>query len=384
MIGLPLLFAVMSATGTNVLVNPTFSDGITGWTNTVPAISMTAGQEDGKTVAHISVPADAEVGYPALMQVIDAKPGDLLEARGEAKGVGVTNGAGAYMSIDYFDAEGKRITFSQSGQARPQGQWINLAIDTIVPPGAVRTRLCLLLNGRGDAYFANVSLARTPGVVGEPPTGPVAITVTDRVACASLIGFGAEDDGWFYNEVNKSHGVTEEDYALREERITWMDPDYIRMFFWYKDWNPSGDWETFDFETPNMQSHYRSLDLYQKLGARVNVTGVEWGVKDPYGDPVKAGRAIGALLEHLTKVKGYTCVRDWTLTNEPNGYFVGSGYTFERYREIHAQVKQEIARRGLAVGIVGSDDTNGGVTWFEQCVTDPAYFGLTDYYASHR
>ena len=384
MTGICVAIVALSAASGSVLANPDFSTGITGWTNTAPGITMTAGQEDGKSVAHIHVPPDAEAGYPALTQVIDAQPGDLLEARGEAKGVGITDGAGAYMSIDFFDAEGRRITFSQSGQARPQGRWMNLAIDTIVPPGAVRTRLCLLLNGRGDAYFANVSLKRTPGVVGAPPEGPVALTATNRVACASLIGFGAEDDGWFYNEMNRSHGVTEEDCVLREERIRWMDPDYIRMFFWYKDWNPSGDWETFDFDSPNMQSHYRTLDLYQRIGARVNVTGVEWGVKDPYADPEKAGRAIGALLGHLVKTKGYTCVRDWTLTNEPNGYFVGSGYTFERYREIHTQVKQEIARRGLAVGIVGSDDTNGGVPWFEQCVADPVYFGLTDYFASHR
>ncbi|MFA6243788.1 MAG: hypothetical protein WC655_22795, partial [Candidatus Hydrogenedentales bacterium] len=379
-----LLLLLLSAANVNVLTNPTFTDSIAGWTSTAPGVPMAEGQEDGKSVAHITVPAGAEVGYPALIQVIDAQPGDLLEARGEAKGVGISGGAGAYMSIDFFNADGNRITFSQSGPARPQGQWKDISVDTIVPPGAVRTRLCLLLNGRGDAYFANMSLLRTPGVYGAPPEGPVTLTVTDRVACASLMGFGAEDDGWFYNEENKARGVTDEDIALREERIAWMDPDWIRMFFWYKDWNPSGDWETFEFDSPNMQSHYRTLDLYQKLGARVNVVGVEWGVKDPYGDPVKAGRAIGALLEHLVKVKGYTCVRDWTLTNEPNGYFVATGYDFRRFREMHEQVKSEIARRGLPVGIVGSDDTNGGVNWFEQCVTDPVYFGFTDYYASHR
>ena len=115
---------------------------------------------------------------------------------------------------------------------------------------------------------------------------PVTLTVTRKVVCKSFLGFGVEDDGWFYNEENASHGVNAEDIALREGRIAWMRPATVRMFCWYKDWNPSGDWATFTFGSPNMLSHYRTLDLYQRLGARVNITGVEWGVADPYGgDP---------------------------------------------------------------------------------------------------
>ena len=66
-----------------------------------------------------------------------------------------------------------------------------------------------------------------------------------------------EDDGWFYNEENASHGVTAEDITLREARIEWLRPATVRMFFWYKDWNPSEDWRTFTFDSSNMMSHYR-------------------------------------------------------------------------------------------------------------------------------
>ncbi len=261
---------------------------------------------------------------------------------------------------------------------------MNLTVETMVPPHTVKSRLCLVFNGRGDGYFRHVRLTRTPAAAADVINGPVTLTVTDRVVCDSLVGFGFEDDGWFYNPENAAHGVTEADYALREERIKWLNPSWIRMFFWYKDFNPSGDLATFDFDTPNMKSHYRSLDLYQRIGARIDVTGVEWGVNDPYGDPKRAAKAIGALLEHLKKVKNYSCVRYWTLTNEPNGYFVNSGYTFERFREIHQLVKEEIRQRGLDIQIVGSDDTNGGMYWFEQCVKNAGYFPTADLFSSHR
>src|SRR5690606_21963372 len=119
-------------------------------------------------------------------------------------------------------------------------------------------------------------------------------------------------------EENTSRGVTEADFALREARIKAMDPDWVRMFVWYPDWNPSGDGETFDWETDGMRSHCRTLDVYQRLGTAVTLTGVEWSVKTPWSRPEKRAHAIGALFEYLIRVRGYTCIQHWILTNEPN------------------------------------------------------------------
>jgi hypothetical protein len=161
-----------------------------------------------------------------------------------------------------------------------------------------------------------------------------------------------------------------------------MHPDWVRMFFWHKDWCPSGDWETFTFDSPNMQSHHRTLDLYQRIGARVNVTGVEWGMPDAYRQPQRIARAIGALFDHLIRTKGYTCVQDWTLTNEPNWSFAPLGYLFEQFVEIHRLVKEEFAKRGLAVNIVGSDES-GSLEWFARCVKDETYFPTAGLFSSH-
>ena len=108
------------------------------------------------------------------------------------------------------------------------------------------------------------------------------------------------------------------------------------------------------------------------------------GCADPYGGaPEKCAAAIGALFEHLIKDKGYTCIRDWTLTNEPNGYFAQKPYSFEAYVKLHVAVAAEFKRRGLRVNVVGSDDTDGW-PWFRQCVTTPEYFATADYFGSHR
>lgn len=306
----------------NLLANPGFSEGLAAWQAHLGGASAEAASVAARTAARLLVPDDCPVGYPCLYQQVQAKPGELLEAAARAMARRVRDGYGVYVAVEFYNAAGQRLSFAQSEPVPPDGRWTELRVRAVAPPASSSARLCLLLNGRGEAYFDQASLARSGEVSGRPLDGVVTLTVTNKVVCHSLIGFGAEDDGWFYAPENLERGITDKDIALREARITWMDPDWVRMFFWYKDWCPSGDWQTFTFDSPNMRSHYRTLDLYQRIGAEVNVTGVEWGVPDPYGQPERVAQAIGALLEHLIAVRGYTCVRYWTLTNEPNGAFV--------------------------------------------------------------
>jgi len=380
---IPLVLLLVAAAGANLLVNPDFAKGLDGWKVNPASLAAEAVHDDSRTMLHMTVPESVPVGWPGLSQEVPVKPDQLVEAHVGAMGQHVKDGYGVYASIEFLDAKGERISFEQSSPAPADGTWSALSVRAYAPPEAENVRLVLLLNGHGEAYFGDATLTISEQKPTRAPEGPVTIEVTGETACASLIGFGAEDDGWFYNEENARRGVTQEDWAIREGRIEWMDPDWIRMFFWYKDWNPSGDGETFTFDSPNMQSHYRTLDLYERWGARVNVVGVEWGVNDPYKDPPRVAHAMGALFDHLIRTKGYTCVQDWTLSNEPNGYFAGAAYTFERFVELHRCVKEELQRRNLNVRILGSDDTDGW-TWFERCVKDDRYFALADFFASHR
>lgn len=376
---------ILSGAAGELLANGGFDDGLEGWPagNLAPEVRTDAVTEGGRTGGRITVPPGGQVGFPHISQSIAVKPDAVLEARVDAMSRGVGGGYGVYASLEFVDAGGKRISFAMSDAAHRENEWTPLAIRAVAPPGTATARLCLLLNGTGEGYFDNASLVRAGHLSVTPLDGPVTVTVTGEVVCRELKGFGAEDDGWFYNEENAAHGVDEDDIALREARIRWMDPDWVRMFFWHKDWCPSGDWETFTFDSPNMRSHYRTLDLYQEIGACVNVVGVEWGMPHPYADLSKVAGAIGALFERLIREKGYTCVKEWTLTNEPNGVWPRRGNTFDDFVQLHRLVKQEFTRRALSVRILGSDDTNG-LAWFRNCVRDRAYCDTVDLFGSHR
>ena len=367
----------------NLLTEPSFEEALAHWEHGSPHARMESLEMDGRSIARITVPDDASVGWPSIAQRVPVTPGDLLEGGADVLAQRIRDGAGAYLAIEFHDASGKRLSYGQSRGLLSESEWKTLTVRAVAPEGAITARLCLILNGRGEALFDDARLTSPGNLTPEPLEGDVQITVTDEVVCASLIGFGAEDDGWFYAPMNLERGITADDIALREKRIEWLNPDWIRMFFWYGDWNPSGDWASFTFDSPNMQSHYRTLELYQRIGAAVNVTGVEWEMNDPFGRPAEMAQAIGTLMEHLIKTRGFTCIRQWTLTNEPNSHFIQLGYPFERYVELHRLVKAEFARRGLDVQIVGSDDT-AGFEWFQTCVQDDAYFEAADLFASHR
>jgi len=378
-----LVLSVILTASPNLLENPSFDRGLEGWLKSTNSIRMEAVREDGRTAARIAVGPTDEIGFPLLYQELSVHEGDILSAKVHAKGKGVREGVGAYMCIEFHNQAGERLTFSQTARINEANTWT--AIDQLAsaPPGAVMGRMTLIMNGRGEAYFDEASLEKIPLGPVKPIEGNVTLTVTDQIVCESINGFGAEDDGWFYNPENAARGVNEEDYKIREGRIEWMDPDWVRMFIWHPDWCPTGDWENFTFESPNMMSHYRSLDLYQHLGARVNLTGAEWGMKDPYGQPEKYAHAIGELYDYLIRKKGYTCIGDWTLSNEPNGAFTSFGYSFEDFVQIHQLVKQEFKRRGLPIRIIGSDDAQDTL-WYRKCVENADYFQAVDLFSSHR
>jgi len=381
----PILCALVLAApwDSNVLENPNFERGLAHWDLTSQEIETATETTEGRNAARIRVASPEQVGFPRLFQSFGVKPGDVLRGKAEILGRGLERGRGAYLSIDFLDAGNKRLGYVQSARLSGMERWIPIRVEGVAPPEASKAHFCLTLNGLGEALFRDVALFIETL---DPPAsleGPVTLEVTSRIARDSLIGFGFEDDGWFYNEENRARGVSKEDAPLREGRIEWMDPDWVRMFFWHKDWCPSGDWETFTFDSENMQSHYRTLDLYQRIGTRVNVVGVEWGMKKPYEDAERAARGIARLLAHLIRDKGYACIRDWTLSNEPNDLFPSRGYSFDRYVALLSETRKEIHRLGLEVQVVGADDADS-LPWFRECVSNPACFEACDIFASHR
>lgn len=52
----------------NLAINGNFGDGLKGWQSSGSDISTEAATVDGRTVAHIGVPAQAQPGFPGLFQ----------------------------------------------------------------------------------------------------------------------------------------------------------------------------------------------------------------------------------------------------------------------------------------------------------------------------
>lgn len=376
-----LLAALLSGSGPNLLQNPGFDQGLDGWNLWHSVGRIESAESQGDPCAKIIVASTAEKSFVTFYQEIDIQPGELLEAGARVFGMNLSGGNGGYISMDYLDEKSERILFTQGSHTILDRSWTNIRVRSAAPEGARRARMVLVLNGRGEVLFDDAYLHREPARAIADSSGPVQLQVCPTPLPHPLAGFGFEDDGWFYAPINRDQGVDESDARLREDRIRWMDPDLVRMFFWHTDWNPDGDWKRLDFESPNMQSHYRTLDMYQDLGTPVIVTGTEWGLKNAYDDPEAFAHALGELFEHLIRTRGYTVARYWTLTNEPDGWF-RVRYPFQLFVRIHRLVREEFDRRGLDVKFVGSDEA-AAFEWFKACVNDATYESLTDIWASH-
>jgi len=177
------------------------------------------------------------------------------------------------------------------------------------------------------------------------------------------------------------------------ELLAWTQPSWIRYGVNLGQWEPANDdddpshpnWPAFKFRSPAMLNHYRLLDLCEKRGIDVlwanwcigdRATGAKWlaesvhnpensdGDDDPYNDapydPEELAESIAACLYHLKSVRGYTCVKQVSLWNEPD-----QGWSFnspsakypETFWTYYDALARHLRRLGLrdAVKILGPE-----------------------------
>jgi hypothetical protein len=378
-----LLFAFGAATD-NLLANAGFEDGLDGWTADVQTAEIAVVEEEERRVAMIATP-DSDAKYPMLYQDFSVAPETVVEAGVELLGRNIRGGYGAYLALVFLDSVGERIETHQPFSGSLDNRWTRTRFKATAPPGTNRVRLCLVIHGQGWAYFDNALLRLHPTQPPQHGHSPVTLSVTDETSCKALLGIGGQDNGWFYNRYNREAGVTQADYSLNETRLRWLAPDVVRMFIWSRYWCPSANWETFVWDDPDMQSIYRTLQLYQEIGSHVNITSTFWRYAprvfiDP---PEPLVHALGELMEHLIRDRGFDCIRYYTLCNEPNGWFTWLGGTIESYGRLYALLKNEFPARGLSVQLVASDDAQS-IHWFRKCVHNEELYTAADVFSSHR
>jgi hypothetical protein len=237
---------------------------------------------------------------------------------------------------------------------------------------AVVVYACLLLGGCSGSGGGGAG----PSASGQLKNPPLEISA---VAVENFHGIGAEWDPQFWADFNLQMGVTEGDWQTVINRIRWMRLPVVRMMMQLK-WVTRGD-GVFDWETPAMKSMYRHLDVCQQQNITIYLT--EWqrrfGSKVLFGgvDSPRYAEAIGTCLDYLINVRGYTCIKYFILSNEPN---LGGG-DWARWKTGVANVARVIADRKLPVQVVGTDESLGD-DWHRRGVDEMA--GLFDVWEVHQ
>jgi len=372
-----------------LLRNADFAHGVDAWTSWTSAdgpFEAVGVQVDGRDAAYLEMLPDPlpEWGRPmsSVSQYAPAAAGDILELGVTLKASDARNGWGVMGTVEFVDAAGEGIATSRAGFLA-DGRWQTRTLRVEAPAGTQRVRVAVELQGQGRVWVDAIRLRRVGAAVQGAPEQTVHIRYDDAPVDAPFLGLGWEDDGFMYSPVQASKGVTPADLALRERRIRWLDPDIVRMQCWYGGWWGGGSApEQYDFDSPYMQSFRRTLALYQEIGASVIITHVTWGVP-VYDTPEQTATAIGELIEELVERRGFSCIRYWTLDNEPDITVLNEGnYAFDTLVTMHQLVRKEFARRGLDIQVIGSDDAMK-IGLFERCVQEPAYDETVDVYSSH-
>jgi len=148
----------------------------------------------------------------------------------------------------------------------------------------------------------------------------------------------------------------------------------------------------FDWDNPEMQALYKILDWCEQNKADVFLQQmwgcVEWnscpGVHPLISAPKNLddfSDGIASLIEHLTKTKGYTCVKYFCMTNEPPGgpwgYWWEYGDAKGSINDAWKKLKQTFDQRKITIPISGPDWTSMPV-FDEKKLAFASYLGSFD------
>jgi hypothetical protein len=151
----------------------------------------------------------------------------------------------------------------------------------------------------------------------------------------------------------------------------WLGLDFIRVELMMKMYEPQKN--QFDWNSYDMIALYKILDCCQEIGADVFLQqmtqNVEWnaypGVHPILSAPLSLddyASGIASLLEHLINVKKYTCIKYFSITNEPPGgtwgYWWSTGPNDAPLEPALKRVHEELVKKNIRVPISGPDWTS--------------------------
>lgn len=238
--------------------------------------------------------------------------------------------------------------------------------------------------------------SRMPSVEVRTPLSPTGVR---------LEGMGVELDPHFISQnVTRDDGATLRDWQdIVVRRVKSMDVQRFRVMLLPHWWEPVQG--VFTFDNVEMQSLYAVLDLAQETGAEVTL--VLWGCPaycsfidpetpgdgqryfncDPDGrnwvtaprDNEAFAANFSILVKHLIEVRGYTCVKEVTPFNEPDGDVCDADRYIGVVKAMDRRFREDGIRDKVRFNL--SDNTDSRRFFLQECADSLA--GYADLFNSH-
>jgi len=168
-IALLIVIASLSSLSLNLLPNSSFEfpakSGVSPahWRFNLPsngeAITDGSVFHSGRFSLRVSIPKDAPLGWYSAYQEFPIRASNqhlTFSAFVKTKGVG--GGVGAYCSINFFSGD-RRISYKDSEKKiAGDSDWERIETTAVVPPGANRVTVILVMHGYGTAWFDDAQL----------------------------------------------------------------------------------------------------------------------------------------------------------------------------------------------------------------------------------
>ena len=178
------------------------------------------------------------------------------------------------------------------------------------------------------------------------------MTITSDVVLDSFIGNGPQWGGYdILKALTGKVTLSEDDWSTLFERVSFMRPGYMRIMV-SNGWNyiVNGVYDPSKSDAVLC----RILDYCQKNGVTVQLG--EWGHVG--GSSIDAGWVDNAtdFLKYLVSDKGFTCIKYYTIVNEPNGNWSTVDGNYSLWENLVKTFHAKMAAKGLSgVKIMGPD-----------------------------
>lgn len=334
------------AGGGTILLHSGFEEGLAGWAQEAQA-EFAADKDEhhgGGQSARLTVAPAVKTQYQQLQgEVKGAAPGDRLAASAWVRTRGVTDGAGAYIALEFLGAGGQRVDIAHSKVSRNSGKdgWDRLAAEAIVPKAAVRTRLVLVFHAHGTAWFDDAEAVMAEKPMEWPDLGTAQREIVVRTGQVVHAKFGGVGFHVFDHVHAASRQLLDE---VIEKRWRELNPSFARLNHHYG-WNQ-----------PMLDQVAARMERLQGTGTEVYMA--TWDprpVKTP-DERAAYARKIVDSLEFLARTKGLTNLRTYCMANELslNGWGTLRD-DLPRFQAYQQAIFDELKARKLDIRLLATD-----------------------------